>query len=673
MVDMITAAKLQTLLPESKDSLRVYIREKLEASLLNYVAHLVRSCAEHNQLDEMLDRLQPNQAVAVLDWKMKLLSLVYRESMVDFFGKRGIPWFGVMFIRRRTAAEKTAEIADRAEQRLPTTEEDGFLIREFQSTFYDCLADDSKEDSFAVASHFQGALSDYKLHNGAHVNEVITLSDGAGCLSGLELLLLMPLMGKWSGIRVVESFISEAGCGKTPLDAHFCYGRSHALHTVKAGKGDFDIHDAASAAYCLVQRGGIENTTVAEVVYHRDKQMKIGKKMKNIRNIHHRTYEYDPATGAFTGAILRAQYGRGQGEYKTAAWLFGHVKKEENGQLPAILTDPNGTGVDFRVAIADSPSPIPRNNTVPTMLLGSEQKGKRAKIQQEKIVEKAADCAAEFQAKEEAFEDYKLEKCCIFHCPIRDCTAVFQKDGNLQNHVEAGKHWFGKSGVLKYTHMQTAAVTARGGSALIRDAIVEKASEALAGVGGRGLGSERQQAQQDELQTLQTPLAAAVYTCIDGVERVLDRSSLFFKRGFALRGACKLTKVLKKSRAKKLAFIVWVHGMGERSVSGPNAVKVAPERAAKLMRLVGTLQGQEAFPGVPYMEANGDGSKTFHYAELLHSSQVKAYMGRAHSDLLQKRDKWSHIEHEKNEQFFQFAGEEEEEEYDEDDAEMEED
>jgi hypothetical protein len=654
MVDMQTDAQLQRLLPESKNSLNVYIKEKLETSLLNYVSHLIRSSAEHNQLDDMLDRLQPNQAVAVLDWKMKLLSLVYRESMVEFFAKRGIPWFGVMLIRRRTAAEKASELADRSAKGLPITEDKGFLIREFQSTFYDCLSDDSKEDAFAVASHFQGVLLDYKQHNGTHVEEVLTLSDGAGCLSGLELLLLLPLMGRWTGIRVIQSFISEAGCGKTPLDGHFCFGRAHAVHTVKAGKGDFDIHDAASAAFCLVQRGGIANTTVAEVVYHRASQIKLAKRLKNIRNIHHRTYEYDAVTGAFTAAILRTQYGRGLGEKKTAAWLFGHVKKEEGGVLPPVLTGNNGTGVIFRVASAETPSPIQRD-TVPSLTLGSQEKSKRVKMQQAKIVDKGAGCAADFQAKEEALEEDRLARCCVFHCQTKGCTAVYQKQGNLDNHIEAGKHWLGKSDVLKYTRTDDSP-TVRGGSEVIRDAVIEKSAEALAGVGGWRLGNERQLDQQMQLENSQTPLATAVYLCIDGKQRQLDRSSVLSKPGFALRGSCKLQKVLKKSRAKKFAFIVWVHGLGEKSVSGPNAVKTAPERAAKLMRLVGTLEGQQAYPEDPYMVANEDGAKTFFYAELLHSSQIKAYMGKPHNYLVGLRDKWVQLEQERHIEFFQFDG-----------------
>jgi hypothetical protein len=52
-------------------------------------------------LDRMVDSLQANKVLAILDWKMKLLMMLYRESMVDYLGKRGIPWMGIMFVRKR--------------------------------------------------------------------------------------------------------------------------------------------------------------------------------------------------------------------------------------------------------------------------------------------------------------------------------------------------------------------------------------------------------------------------------------------------------------------------------------------------------------------------------------------------------------------------------------------
>lgn len=65
------------------------------------------------------------------------------------------------------------------------------------------------------------------------------------------MLLLVRNMGTWTGIRLVHGYVSEAGCGKTSLDGHLCYGRNHALQRVAAGQGDYNIYDVESVAICL--------------------------------------------------------------------------------------------------------------------------------------------------------------------------------------------------------------------------------------------------------------------------------------------------------------------------------------------------------------------------------------------------------------------------------------
>jgi hypothetical protein len=77
----------------------------------------------------------------------------------------------------------------------------------------------------------------YKETHAPHVVKAHMMTDGAGCFSGVEMLLIVPYMGAWTGVSLVHWHVSEAGCGKTPLDGHFCYGRSHALQRVAAGQG----------------------------------------------------------------------------------------------------------------------------------------------------------------------------------------------------------------------------------------------------------------------------------------------------------------------------------------------------------------------------------------------------------------------------------------------------
>eukprot|EP01031_Cornospumella_fuschlensis_P030653 gene30653-37038_t len=254
LVSSLSPEDLETKDPETKFTLQAFITEKLERSLYLYVAHILRSAVEKGRMDKILANLQEDECLMIVDWKMRLLMMLYRESMVQYFGKRGLAWMGIMLVRRKTAAELDAEAADRLSKHLPTGDnEDEYFLRQFTHRFYDGLSDDSKEDSWAVVSHMEGALKHYKQHHGTHITKVHVMTDGAGCLSGVNTLLAAPYLGKWTGIRVVNWNVSETGCGKTPLDAHFCYGRSHAINNVVMGKGAFDIFSAQSAVPGLFQ------------------------------------------------------------------------------------------------------------------------------------------------------------------------------------------------------------------------------------------------------------------------------------------------------------------------------------------------------------------------------------------------------------------------------------
>ena len=130
--------------------------------------------------------------------------------------------------------------------------------------------DDSKENEFASLSHLEGILTKYtSLSKNAHIVKGYVFSDGAGCFAGSEFCIGLTKIGDWSGIHIINHFISEAGCVKTSLDGHFAYARSHLIRTVATVGGVFDIFDAETAAIALVQRGGIQSSTAAYVKLER--------------------------------------------------------------------------------------------------------------------------------------------------------------------------------------------------------------------------------------------------------------------------------------------------------------------------------------------------------------------------------------------------------------------
>jgi hypothetical protein len=162
---------------------------------------------------QIYDSLDSETVYVVADWKMKLLEMKHRQAMTEFFGQRGIGWFGAMFYRKKTAGEKARDVSNKTPS-----------ASAYDTRFIDLTMSDSKEDAFAAISMLELALRHYKLMN-PQVKKFILKTDGAGCFSGAELFRFLPSAEALTGLRCEVHFVSEAGCGKSPLDSHFCYGR----------------------------------------------------------------------------------------------------------------------------------------------------------------------------------------------------------------------------------------------------------------------------------------------------------------------------------------------------------------------------------------------------------------------------------------------------------------
>ena len=64
--------------------------------------------------------------------------------------------------------------------------------------------------------------------------------------------------------------------------------------------------------------------------------------------------------------------------------------------------------------------------------------------------------------------------------------------------------------------------------------------------------------------------------------------------------------------------------------------KLQPERAAELMGLVGTVEGQRRFPRDPFMKANDDGKPTVSRAELVEKYEIKSFVSKTNSEVNKK-------------------------------------
>lgn len=77
-------------LEDTNEELSAYLADTLVANLDIYIGHLIRKVHETDMEQKIFSTLDPvTQCVITMDYKMKVLSIVWRESMSHFFGKRG--------------------------------------------------------------------------------------------------------------------------------------------------------------------------------------------------------------------------------------------------------------------------------------------------------------------------------------------------------------------------------------------------------------------------------------------------------------------------------------------------------------------------------------------------------------------------------------------------------
>ena len=252
--DMNLAIDGATLKPgeETIEELKDYFKNKIVVDMDIYIAHVTRKTFESENKNKIYNEMMDEfTALVVFDWKMKLMSLCSRESMVEYFGKRGINLLGMAFSRLKSAEEIELESSDPLIYRS-----------QVKTDYIDLTTDEASEDAYNTFAIIILACKEYKRKN-PHISKLIFTSDGALALKGCEMLQLVFNLNQYiPDLVVVSQIVSEAGCGKSHLDAHFCYIMIFLTRLVADGQGSNDIKNAKDVSRVLQLNGGVRNTTV---------------------------------------------------------------------------------------------------------------------------------------------------------------------------------------------------------------------------------------------------------------------------------------------------------------------------------------------------------------------------------------------------------------------------
>ena len=121
---------------------------------------------------------------------MKFLSASFREAMSEYFGKAGMPWHGVMMIRKAHGDENMSE-------------------GEYVVSYIDGMMVDKKEDGFATLSAIDLALKAYKRDH-PWITHAAVKTDGAGAYAGIVCTVGLSTMAERVGIRDIDHYIGES-------------------------------------------------------------------------------------------------------------------------------------------------------------------------------------------------------------------------------------------------------------------------------------------------------------------------------------------------------------------------------------------------------------------------------------------------------------------------------
>ena len=246
--------------PENKTSLQDYFQSNIIENCRTFIAHIVRKTHESKSEITVFNQLDMETCVIRIDYKMKMLALCFRESMPQFYGKRGFSFFGAQYAWKKTDAEKTVE---------KESDGDNYYHSDMNTLFHDLITDDSKEDATAAKWMLEASVKKFK-HDHPNIKKAVVMTNGAGCFAGTEFTVFLGHLGKLTGVRCVMLLVSEVGCGKSSLDTHFCYANLHCQRMVRQGEGKKDIFCAEHAAKALARGGGLASSESAHVTFFRE-------------------------------------------------------------------------------------------------------------------------------------------------------------------------------------------------------------------------------------------------------------------------------------------------------------------------------------------------------------------------------------------------------------------
>jgi hypothetical protein len=87
-----------------------------------------------------------------------------------------------------------------------------------------------------------------------------------------------------------------------------------------------------------------------------------------------------------------------------------------------------------------------------------------------------------------------------------------------------------------------------------------------------------------------------------------------------------------KYSGKQIGFLKWAFSLGQTNINR----KLTAEKAAEVMKLVGTTKGAKRFPEEAYMKCSADGKPAFFRSELIEKYEIKSFFSRTKAEIMKQ-------------------------------------
>lgn len=191
--------------------------------------HLLRAVHQGRARQEALDEIDSSKVFITQDFAMKFLPRRFKETQMEWFGKRGISWHISHCVRRTSSNECKVSVYSH-------------LFRQSIS-----------QSSEVVAAVMFHTLQEEKTRH-PEIKEAFYRSDCAGSYASGGLLVPIRHIGRLTGISIKRYDFSEPQAGKGPCDRSSAHQKSHVNRFLNEGN---DVMTAEQVKRALESHGGV--------------------------------------------------------------------------------------------------------------------------------------------------------------------------------------------------------------------------------------------------------------------------------------------------------------------------------------------------------------------------------------------------------------------------------